>query len=271
MIGQCNLQSRIERLVQDGTFPRFSILVGSSGSGKKTLAKEIKNIFNKYVAENDRVDMYVLPDVKIDTIRPIITQAYKHVSTMIYVIPDADSMSQTAKNALLKITEEPPNKAYFIMTLEDIDNTLDTIKSRATIFQMDLYTPEQLFEYYWTIGDSPNDAEGVRKICQTPGDVNIIKDYARELLDCAQLVVDNVADVSLANALKISDKIAFKDEDSKYDLRLFWHAFMTACLETEKYSGITVTSKYLRKLRVKGINKQMLFDNWILEIRELWT
>ena len=40
---------------------------------------------------------------------------------------------------------------------------------------------------------------------------------------------------------------------------------------THDFGAITITSKYLQKLKVKGINKQMLIDNWVLEIRELWN
>ena len=41
MIGQHNLQSRIKQLIENRTFPRFSILVGPKGSGKKTLVEEV--------------------------------------------------------------------------------------------------------------------------------------------------------------------------------------------------------------------------------------
>ena len=134
MIGQKHLQSRIEQLITDRTFPRFSILVGPKGSGKKTFANWI---ITKIVRHEALSYSQVCPDVKIDTIRQIIESAYKTISTNIYVIPDADTMSNAAKNALLKVTEEPPNNAYFIMTLEDENNTLETIRSRGTVFHMD--------------------------------------------------------------------------------------------------------------------------------------
>ena len=46
---------------------------------------------------------------------------------------------------------------------------------------------------------------------------------------------------------------------------------MKVSFDVGRYSGIYTTSKYLQKLRVKGINRSMLMDNWILEIRELWN
>lgn len=276
MIGQTYLKERLQNLIQERTFPRFSILVGPKGSGKKTLANWI---ITKIVRQEALSYSQVCPDVKIDTIRQIIENAYKTISTNIYVIPDADEMSNAAKNALLKVTEEPPNNAYFIMTLEDENNTLETIRSRGTVFHMDRYTPDEIFEYYWTVGDMSNDAELVRDICETPGEVkkciDMCKGTIQSFYDYVQLVVDNIAEVSLANAFKISSKIALKDGDEGYDLNLFWRAFQKICLEIAttvkepeiimKYGTWSITTaKFARKLRSKGINKQMLFDNWIL-------
>ena len=74
----------------------------------------------------------------------------------------------------------------------------------------------------------------------------------------------------MANAFKIPSKVALKEDAEGYDLRLFWKAFMKISFDVGRYNGIYTTSKYLQKLRVKGINRSMLMDNWILEIRELW-
>ncbi len=280
MIGQYNLQSRIEQLIENRTFPRFSIFVGPKGSGKKTFAHELENMFNNWRVSSDYVNVYELPDVKIDTIRDMITQSYKQIMTMVYIIPDADNMSNAAKNALLKVTEEPPNDAYFIMTLEDENNTLDTIRSRGTVFYMDRYTPDEIYEYAKRY--SLDNEDIVKTLCETPGEVDILyKDSITEFYDYVQLVVDNIAEVSLANVFKIPSKLALKEDAEGYDLRLFWKAFMNVCLEKadnhidpediSRYGeACLATSKYLQKLKVKGINKQMLIDNWVLEIRELW-
>lgn len=270
MIAQTHLQSRIEQLIENGTFPRFSILVGPKGSGKKTFANWI---ITRIVRQEALSYSQVCPDVKIDTIRQIIENAYKTISTNIYVIPNADSMSNAAKNALLKVTEEPPNNAYFIMTLEDENNTLETIRSRGTVFHMDRYTPDEIEQYLtqkYGVLDN-RELSIVRDICETPGDVDILTDEGIiAFYDYVQLVVENIAEVSLANAFKIPSKVALKEDAEGYDLRLFWKAFMKVSFDVGRYNGIYATSKYLQKLRVKGINRSMLMDNWVLEIRELW-
>ena len=286
MIGQKELRTRIEQFIENGTFPRFSILVGPKGSGKKTLANWIR----RCMGQNELTISYEATDVKIDTIRDIIAGAYKTAVTNIYIIPDADYMSNAAKNALLKVTEEPPNNAYFIMTLEDENNTLETIKSRGTVFHMDRYTPDEIASYFYEEYHANNgkpEEEIIRAICETPGEVDLLSNidnnnYIVDFYDYVKLVVDNIAEVSLANAFKIPSKVALKDDAEGYDLRLFWKAFMRVLMhksltfdcEAEQIiqygNAVAVTSKYLQKLRVKGINRSMLMDNWVLEIRELW-
>lgn len=263
MIGQRNLQSRIEQLIDNDSFPRFSIFVGPKGSGKKTLLLEM-------------FEGIYLEDNKVDSVRKMIEMVYK-VGNRTFIMPDADTMSVAAKNALLKVIEECPNDNYFIMTLEDEENTLETIRSRGTVFHMDRYMPDEIGYYFYDkyhANHGEDEEEIARELCDTPGDVDtLVKMGIQEFYDYVQLVVDNIAEVSLANAFKIPSKLALKDDAEGYDLRLFWKAFMKVLVDTNRphdFGAITITSKYLQKLRIKGINRQMLIDNWILEIRELW-
>ena len=268
MIGQANLHSRIEYLINTDGLPRFSIFVGPKGSGKKTFVRELLNSITD--------GLYEECGIKVDDVRNLIVDAYKIHSTAVYFIPDADNMSNAAKNALLKVTEEPPNNAYFIMTLEDENNTLETIRSRGTVFHMDRYTPAEIGEYYGDNYFNEDDAcwgsreAIIKELCETPGEVDILSKDVLLFYDFVQLVVDNIAEVSLANAFKIADKIALKEGAEGYDLRLFWKAFMKVAFDKGRYNGVYTTSKYLQKLRTKGVNRQMLFDNWLLEVRELW-
>ena len=275
MVGQAELQSRIEQLIENDTFPWFSIFVGPKGSGKKTLLLEM-------------FEGIYLEDNKVDSVRKMIEIVYK-VGNRTFIMPDADTMSVAAKNALLKVIEECPNDNYFIMTLEDENNTLETIRSRGTVFHMDRYTPDEIADYCSDTHFNEDDSNYkkkeniIRELCETPGDVEVLwNSNPLEFYDYVQLVAENIAEVSLSNAFKIPSKVALKEDAEGYDLRLFWKAFMGVLMhksltfdcEAEQIiqygNAVVVTSKYLQKLRVKGINRSMLMDNWILEIRELW-
>ena len=279
IIGQERLLFRFQQMIDLDTYPRFSIIAGNKGSGKKLIAR----MLCKAISDG----LYEECGTKIDDVRELIKDAYKVHSTAVYLIPDADNMSNAAKNALLKVTEEPPNNSFFIMTLEDAKNTLETILSRATVFYMDRYTPDEILEYSKNVFGMEKLDSGTRQkiidLCETPGDVNILnKCGLYEFYGYVQLVVDNIAEVSLANAFKIPSKVALKEDAEGYDLRLFWKAVANVMLDKAKQNGnskelvkycdgYSVTSKYLQKLRIRGINKQMLIDCWVMEIRDIWT
>lgn len=277
MVGQKNLITQITKSFD--VFPRFSIITGQRGSGKKTLLLE--HIYS--MLEVQGYSIYTVQDIKIDSIRDMIADVYK-LHKVLFVIADADNMSIGAKNAMLKIVEECPNDNYFIMTLEDENNTLATIKSRAVIYKMENYSKSELQEYMRCNSIDLDDK--FIDIAETPGDINLIYDSdADAFYDYVLKVMNNIATVSGANSFKIADKIAFKEDDTdKYDLRLFWKIFIKQCVDSaieylendDKSNGMKYlfgardTSGALRRLSVKGLNKQMLFDKWILDIREDW-
>lgn len=280
MIGQENIQKVISTAIEENTFPSFLILTGTKGSGKKTLINEY--IYPK-LAEGG-FGRYCLPDIKIESIREMIRMANK-MSNTVFILTDADGMSVPAKNAMLKVVEELPNNNIFIMTLEDINNTLPTIKSRASIYAMDSYTRQELKEY--CMGKSIinlDELDICLDIAEVPRDIDLLeKMEATTFYEYVQLVIDNISKVSGSNSFKIAGKVAIKEDDEGYDLRLFWKAFIRECTgravsyfeDNANSTGLQYlfwsreTSRVLIKSRIKGINRQMLFDTWILNVREV--
>lgn len=288
MIGQENLKRLVKQQIEDNTFPRFSIFVGDKGSGKRTFINDVI-----HPLKSDSI-LYILEDVKVETIRNMIAQAYRSFNT-IFVIPNADDMSQAAKNALLKIVEEPCNNHYFIMTLEDTENTLATIRSRGSIYKMDKYSEDEIKQYItevmfqeFGITDKPEQENKVIDLivdlAVTPGEAQQFwHSNVFEFYKYVKQVIDNINEVSTTNALKIPIKIITKDGEDGYDLKLFLRMFSKICvdraikaatLDSEKEAikyclWAKKTNKFIRELKIKGSNKSMLINNWILTIREI--
>lgn len=271
MIGQQNMKYRLQTLKESGKLPHFLIITGDRGSGKKTLLKEMFP------------DIYYPEDLSVDSIRKIVEISYKY-SNGIFALPDADNMSLAAKNALLKVVEECPNHNYYIMTLESPYNTLDTIRSRAIIMNMDTYTESEIVKYC-NRNEMHTDefSDIVRRLCTTPGEVDLLEGYGViDFYSFVSLVMANISRVSNTNALKISDYISMKEGDGKYDMKLFFRAFMSLCMrnfnpedgDIGDFRAVTYmnwimsTSYYLRQLSINGVNKQMLFDSWIMKVRQ---
>ena len=270
MIGQKELGYLIHDQIQFDEFPRFSIIQGAEGSGKKTLVN--------FIAK-EMGCQYTFIEPKVDAVREMIRNAYTVQTPIIYVLLNGDSLSPSAKNAMLKVCEETPRNAYIIMLVEDLNNVLETLLSRAHVYIMQPYTPSELLEYAQT------DSDIITDLCETPGDVDKLMFIgAEEFYSYVEKVVDNIATVSTANSFKIAEKIATKGEVDKYDMRLFLRAFKSVCgkrmrqavadndveLQMLYSSGIKIVSNTLQQMNITGINKGALFDMFILDIRKEW-
>lgn len=269
MIGQKELLERIDNLIAENKLPKFIILVGSRGSGKKLLISHIvKKLGSITIGAN----------ISVNDVRQAINELQNiKADKVVCTFQDADDMSLAAKNALLKIVEEPPKNVYFIETLESLQNTLDTIKSRATIFNMQPYTPAEIGEYAKKYNLTSDELGIVADICETPGDVDIL--YKSGIIafdEYVTTVVNYIAEVSGANSFSIAKKIKFKDDSDGFDLVLFFRAFIAKCLEhmeedVVRYAeAIRITTKHMQELSINGINKQNVVDMWILDIRSAW-
>ena len=272
IIGQTKIINWVDNLTADA-FPHFIVLIGPKGSGKRMIAKYIAD---KLSAIN--IDC----DIKVDAVRNAITLASTVETPIVYCFANADTMRAEAKNALLKITEEPPKNAYFIFTVVDESTLLDTIKSRATVIRLDPYTAEDMEKMGAAmLSDDLTDEEKITfqnafLTAETPYELKQMFKYGMDFFVYVDLVMDNIAEVEEANAFKSSSKLALHGEDDKYDLGLFWKAFIQDCLSCidedplHYAEGIIVTDKYYRKQTQLGVNLQQLYDSWVFEIRGVW-
>ena len=268
MVGQNNLLKRLFSLIDEKALSRFIILVGPSGSGKKTLAVELSKGLCYYPT--------LVTDLSKSNIVEIINQSYITLDTQVYILADTDDMSLRSKNSLLKVFEEPPNNAYFILTCKNIDNVLPTIRSRGVVYTMEPYSKKQL-QSFLSNDLSKESSDIILGLADTPGDVIVLnKLNIKEFYNFGTLVVDNIAEVSGSNVFKIASKLSLKKDSEGYDLDLFWRLFRQICFsrintDISKYAdGILITNKYANELGIRGINLVSLFDSWILDIRSAW-
>ena len=271
MIGQKNFAKRIDDMISANKFPRFVILVGLPGSGKKMWAHNI-------AVQLDAC--YVEYSPGVDEMRTMIGHANKVATRTVFTIADADNMSPAAKNCILKVVEEPPQEAHFIMTVTDINNVLETIRSRATVLYMDKYSADEIGQFI-DVPVSSTIRSVICNVCETPGDVKKIFEYdPAEFIEYVNKVADNFDRVSIANMYKIGNKVKLKDTQDGYDMRLFFRMFIEVCIDrlrsdVLRYGNyVRLTNKKLQDLQITGVNKQALFDEWITDIKGVehqWT
>jgi len=107
---------------------------GSCVDCKKTFNHLHPDVINIDPVNEDKETM-----IKVSVIREIRQDAFilpNEASGKVYIIHCAEKMNEQAQNALLKIIEEPPDYAKFILLCDSSASLLDTIISRVTAFNL---------------------------------------------------------------------------------------------------------------------------------------
>ncbi len=154
ILGNDKIKELLQETIKNEKVSHSYLFIGQAGIGKKMLAKEFAKAVlclenNKccdtckscleFDSQNNPDFVLIEPEgnnIKIEQIRnmqrkvqekPIIS------GKKIYIIDNADLMTQEAQNALLKTLEEPPEFVTIILIGENENAFLATIKSRCMI------------------------------------------------------------------------------------------------------------------------------------------
>ena len=268
MFGQIKNRQLIDSWIINNKVPKFFIIQGSKGSGKKELA-------NYFAEKMNLPKMYFEPN--IDGVRDMITMAYTQNYPILMVLPDCDKLSIAGQNSLLKIIEEPPKNTYIIVTTNS-DILLPTIKSRGNTILMEDYTVEELTEFAKDIKQD-TDLDIKLQVVTNPGELLILstQNFAA-IRTCCENILNNISKANIGSTLKITSKLCLteKDKDNKdlFDLSLFMntlsYVFYNAYLndKTQKYYKSFDIILHAKKLLSKNLNKQYILDNMLLKLRE---
>ena len=270
MVGQNSTLNTVDYWIKTDAVPRFMIISGDRGSGKATLSKEISRRMRAYLIECE---------LSVDAVREAVKNCYKCSAPTVYLFRNADKMSTAAKNAMLKITEEPPRQAHFIVTVQNAENMLETLRSRATNIQMAPYSANELDLFYHDYTHKKNQL--IRDVCSVPGMMlEMEKIDVEELLNFCDTIVDNIQTVTGVNAFKIVQRIRLKEDGNGYDPELFFHcmkyALLSRIMDTQTdvrdatlwANMLAKTSRYHQEFNITGVKKDATLDMWVLEMRE---
>lgn len=255
MIGQNKNKELLMQWRMNKSVPRFIIIEGDEGSGRLTFAKIIIKTLNS---------VGIICESNIDSVRTTIENAYSVSSTTCYIFRDVDDMSLAAKNSMLKLVEEPPNNAYFIMTLKSIDNMLGTIRSRGVLIKMQPYTHDQLVDIA---------GKEVSEYLRTPGQVLQEESYnIKDIESTVDNIISALNNKSGLKLLKETTKLKAKSTDTdKLDILLTLTIFERKL--TENYNILTdVIMGYIsdckNELRRSTNNKKASFECMLIKILE---
>ena len=168
ILGNKEQRKNLDNIILNKNIGHAYMFVGMEGIGKLLIAREFakailcQNPTNTYcgncecceIFENSPDYVYITDEngaIKVGDIRAlsdnIMLKPVKS-SRRVFIINNADTMNESAQNALLKILEEPPAYATIILVLSNKEKILRTIKSRCTEMCFLPLTLDELKEYY---------------------------------------------------------------------------------------------------------------------------
>ena len=166
IVGNEKIKKELTNTVLNKKTSHSYIFSGLEGIGKKLIAKEFSKMLlcldenNKYCDKcksciefnsNNNPDFNCIePEgnvIKINQIRQMQTKVQEKPiisKNKIYIINDADKMTQEAQNCLLKTLEEPPEFVTIILIGQNDNAFLSTIKSRCMILHFEAINNEDM-------------------------------------------------------------------------------------------------------------------------------
>jgi DNA polymerase III gamma/tau subunit len=174
-----------QRPIED--IPHSYLFVGLAGGGKTTLAYILKNLIK--CSDGDFKYFNASNTNGIPTVREVaedMSFAPMYGKAKMYVFDECHRMSPEARDALLLMTENPPDHVYFVLCTSEPFNLTDATKRRLHIYKV-----------------NPMDYGELNDLCIDIIEAEEMNDFPQEVLDA----IVNESKGSAGVALKLLDTV----------------------------------------------------------------
>lgn len=162
ILGQPAAVRLLSRLVAHDRVPHALLFDGMSGCGRRTLSMAVAQALLcptqhggeacdtcpscRLIREGNHPDLVSLPheseagELSVELVRTTIVENAQQSpllgSRRVFLLPSIERLNNSASNALLKVLEEPPAGAYFLMSTAQTNGLLRTIRSRSQLIRL---------------------------------------------------------------------------------------------------------------------------------------
>ena len=191
-LGNDALKERLQSSFRQGKMSHCYLLCGPEGSGRRTLARQMAAALEcrrendpgcgvcpacRKVLAGQHPDVITIDDaehknVAVDVVRQARSDVFIRPNEgrkKVYILPRGQDLGPASQNALLKILEEPPDYAVFLILSTSAERLLPTIRSRAVQLQLSPLTAAQAMPELRRRFPEKNDAELSRALEQAEG------------------------------------------------------------------------------------------------------
>lgn len=298
--GHDQLKKHLQGAIAKDKVHHAYILQGEKGMGKKTIA----GAFSKALLCENRIEIegmahscnkckscmqiqtknhpdliYVTHEkasIGVDDIR---AQVNNHIGIKpysskykIYVIDDAQLMTEAAQNALLKTIEEPPEYGVILLLANNVNSILSTILSRCIILNLKPVEKHIIKDYLMDHCAVPDYMAGLSADF-SGGNLGLAIEYAtsEEFMDMKDQVVQLLNNIDRYEVFELIEHMKKISEDKKkvdnfLDLMILWFRDVLMCKVTKDPNVVLFQGEYrniIRQAEIRSYNQLETIINGI--------
>ena len=276
IIGNKKIKEFLTKSINNNTILHSYMFVGQNGIGKKMMANEFAKMILcqnfdgvecnnckscvEFNSQNNPDFLCIEPEgkvLKIDQIREMQTKVVEkpiNSGKKIYIIDNADFMTNEAQNCLLKTLEEPPEYIVIILIVSNENKILTTIKSRCMKLSFEKIDDEQIKKVLVEKCNITDVNDNILKLCDgSIGKcINITEkiDYYKQIEQIFSLMND-----SLTKVIN-SAELLYKSKDNINEYLDYINVILYR-LAKEKYENM----KYINSIKIVENTKKRLLAN----------
>jgi len=261
IIGQDKLLNKINSYTID-SLPRTIAIIGEKGSGKSLLCG--------YIAEKFNLKYIDWKGMKKEQAYEAVDGAGNSIG-MLYRFDAKDLAERNNEKAqvLLKLLEEPPSGLFIVITADNKSQLITTVINRCQIWQLEKYSKETLKEF--------TADERVLEIAKTPGQcLKLTISNLDDMVAYINKIYDAIHLAALPNALKIADRIAYKEGEEGFDFDLFVDLCIKVSynkiVENSEYKYVEyykLTNQLANDRYIFNVDKRKLVETFVIKLKEI--
>ena len=290
IIGNEKIKEELKRSLEEDKVSHSYMFVGIEGIGKQLIAKAFAQMILctnetekgcdkcksciEFQSQNHPDFLYIEPDgnsIKIEQIRylqrkiqekPIIS------NKKVYIINDADKMTQEAQNCLLKTLEEPPEYSIIILIGSNENAFLNTIKSRCMKLTFQPIAPEEIKQYMEKTYGMNNINENMLEAFQgSIGKAIALKDKKEEYENIEKMI-EKLDKTDMTELIGLGSALYQSKEEINDILEYMNIVLLKMTKENVKYANCIDIVENTKKRLHQNANYDMCIDNMIFNMWE---
>jgi DNA polymerase III subunit delta' len=220
---------------------------GDAPAARRIAGLAVADIFLLRRSFNEKTKRF-FTEIRIDEVREVIQKIHRASGTggwRIVIVDSADDLNRSSANALLKLIEEPPERALFLLVAHQPGRILPTIRSRCRRLLLEPLQPTEVVAAIRALGEGFADVSEATLTAAAEASEGCVREALR-LLDGDVLAFDRalrgmferLPEVDWSAAHALADRLTGHENEAAFETFLSrLYRFLVERVRTEAGAG----------------------------------